>query len=271
MIKILLKAAYSLLLVMAFVSCKTSKGSLVYFEDIQQPGESVAEIPLSDYAVKIQPGDELIITVTSVNPEATAPYNLPLSNPATNAMLKATATPQQQTYLVTSGGDISFPVLGQLHVEGLSTVQLTEKLTEMISKEVVDPVVMVRLVNFKINVMGEVQKPGPVVVEGERMSILDAIAAAGDLTVYGNRETVLLIREENGVRKYYHINLNDSKTLESPLFYLQQNDVVLVSPNEIQQSNSRYNQFNSYKLSVTSTIVSAASVIASLVIALTIK
>lgn len=251
-------------------SCSSPKSSLVYFEDAHAQAGS-REIPVEDYAVKIQPGDELMITVTSIQPEATAPYNLPLSNPAKNATLGGSTSPQQQTYLVGSKGDISFPVIGKVHVAGMTTAQLTDELTELISKDVVDPVVMVRLVNFKVNVMGEVKQPGQIEVEGERMSILDALAAAGDLTVYGNRENVLLIREEDGVRKYYHINLNDSKLLESPQFYLQQNDVVLVSPNHIQQSNSRYNQFNAYKLSVISTVVSAASVIASLVIALTIK
>lgn len=252
-------------------SCSSvPKSSLVYFEDIYV-SDSVGEYPVDSYALKIQPGDELMITVTSVQPEATAPYNLPLSNPAKGATLGAATSPQQQTYLVGSNGDISFPVIGKLHVAGMTTAQLTDELTELISKEVIDPVVFVRLVNFKVNVMGEVKEPRQIEVDGERMSILDALAAAGDLTVYGNRENVLLIREEDGVRKYYHINLNDSKLLESPQFYLQQNDVIVVSPNQIQQSNSRYNQFNAYKLSVISTIVSAASVIASLVIALTIK
>lgn len=252
-------------------SCSSvPKSSLVYFEDIYA-SDSVGEYPVDSYALKIQPGDELMITVTSVQPEATAPYNLPLSNPAKGATLGAATSPQQQTYLVGSNGDISFPVIGKLHVAGMTTAQLTVQLTELISKEVIDPVVFVRLVNFKVNVMGEVKEPRQIEVDGERMSILDALAAAGDLTVYGNRENVLLIREEDGVRKYYHINLNDSKLLESPQFYLQQNDVIVVSPNHIQQSNSRYNQFNAYKLSVISTVVSAASVIASLVIALTIK
>lgn len=270
MIKKIIYAVVCIVLAVLGSSCSTPKSSLIYFEDAHAQAGS-HEIPVEDYAVKIQPGDELMITVTSVQPEATAPYNLPLSNPAKGATLGAASSPQQQTYLVGSNGDISFPVIGKLHVAGMTTAQLTDELTELISKEVIDPVVFVRLVNFKVNVMGEVKEPRQIEVEGERMSILDALAAAGDLTVYGNRENVLLIREEDGVRKYYQINLNDSKLLESPQFYLQQNDVILVSPNHIQQSNSRYNQFNAYKLSVISTVVSAASVIASLVIALTIK
>ena len=101
--------------------------------------------------------------------------------------------------------------------------------------------------------------------------MLDAIAAAGDLTPYGNRNDVLLIRENNGKREYHRLNLNDASLLSSPYFYLQQNDVVLVTPNDIRQDNAKYNQLNSYKLSVISTIVSSCSIIASLIIALTVK
>lgn len=260
-----------IIVMVIFTSCSSiPKSSLVYFQDIYA-SDSIGEYPVHSYELQIQPGDELVISVSSVQPEATLSYNLPLSNPATSSTLKNTSQARQQTYLVSSEGDITLPVIGKLHVAGLSVSQLTDKLTELVSRDVVDPVVMVRLVNFKVNVMGEVKEPRQIEVDGERMSILDALAAAGDLTVYGNRENVLLIREEDGVRKYYHINLNDSKLLESPQFYLQQNDVIVVSPNQIQQSNSRYNQFNAYKLSVISTVVSAASVIASLVIALTIK
>ena len=103
------------------------------------------------------------------------------------------------------------------------------------------------------------------------MTVLDALAAAGDLTEYGERSNVLIIREENGERKFAHLDLNSSETLTSPYYYLQQNDYVYVAPNKVRQANSKYNQNNAYKLSVTSTIVSAASVIASLVIALTVK
>lgn len=260
-----------MIVMVMFSSCSsTPKASLVYFNDIYE-SDSIGEYPVNSYELNIQPGDELVISVSSVQPEATLSYNLPLSNPATSSTLKNTSQARQQTYLVSSGGDITLPVIGKLHVAGLSISQLTDKITELVSKDVVDPVVMVRLVNFKVNVIGEVKNPRQIVVEDERMSILDALAASGDLTVYGNRENVLLIREEDGVRRYYHINLNDSKLLESPQFYLQQNDVIVVSPNHIQQSNSRYNQFNAYKLSVISTVVSAASVIASLVIALAIK
>ncbi|MDE6489615.1 MAG: polysaccharide biosynthesis/export family protein [Muribaculaceae bacterium] len=261
--------ALTALLAVLISGCSTSKSSLTYFEDIALT--SSGEFPAGEYDIRIIPDDELVITVTSLQPAATAPYNLPFANPASNVNMLASTTPQQQTYVVSPKGDIDFPILGRLHVAGMTTGQLTDKLTELISHDVIDPVVLVRLVNFRVNVMGEVNNPGPQPIDRERYSILDAISQAGDMTPYGERANVMLIREENGLRTFHILDLNDSKLLESPYFYLKQNDVVVVQPNKVRQDNSKYNQNNSYKLSVISTVVSACSIIASLVIALTVK
>lgn len=253
----------------ALSSCSSYNTSLPYFEDIR---DSISgEFTQGDYGIKIIPDDELLITVTSMVPSATAMYNLTLSNPAVREQLLNVSQPQQQTYIVDANGDIQFPVLGKLHVAGLSTQELTKELVARISKDVENPIVRVQFVNFRINVLGEVKKPGSISVKKERYSILDALADAGDLTEYGERGSVLLIREENGKRVYQRLNLNSSEVLASPYFYLQQNDVVYVEPNEIRRENAKYNQNNSYKISVVSTIVSACSVIASLVIALVVK
>ena len=122
--------------------------------------------------------------------------------------------------------------------------------------------------NFNVNVLGEVRNPGRINVETQRFSVLDALAKAGDLTEYGLRDGVIVIREENGQKTYHRLNLNDAAVLSSPYFYLQQNDVVYVEPNKIRRENSKYNQNNAFKLSVISTIVSACSVVVSLIIAL---
>ena len=153
----------------------------------------------------------------------------------------------------------------------MTTQQLTADLVDRISAEVADPMVRVELVNFRVNILGEVARPGSFNVDRERYSVLDALADAGDLTPYGERSNVLLIREENGKRVCHSLDLNDSKLLESPYFYLKQNDAIVVQPNKIRQDNSKYNQNNAYKLSVISTVVSACSIIASLVIALAVK
>lgn len=262
--KALLFAAVTLI----FTACSSKKASLTYFEDLKA---SDGVVDVQPYTPVIQPDDELFISVSSTIPAATAAYNLNVSNPASGNEMGKTTSPQHITYLVNSAGDITMPVLGKIHVAGLTTAQLTDELTRMISKDVTDPVVTVRLRNFSVNVMGEVNSPGIKGVDGERCSILDAIAAAGDLTPYGNRNDVLLIRENNDKREYHRLNLNDASLLSSPYFYLQQNDVVLVTPNDIRQDNAKYNQFNSYKLSVISTIVSSCSIIASIIIALTVK
>ncbi|MDE6065539.1 MAG: polysaccharide biosynthesis/export family protein [Duncaniella sp.] len=258
-----------LLSAVALVSCNSSKTVLPYFTDISQVKEGV--LPKTDYMPVLEPDDELFITVSSVNPAATAIYNLPLSNPARNWGIGQNATNQQMTYVVSSKGDINFPVLGQIHVAGMTTEQLREDLIKRLSKDVEDPMVTVALVNFKVNVAGEVKNPGQIQLTGNRCSILDALSAAGDLTEYGERSNVLIIREEDGERKFAHLDLNSSEVLTSPYYYVKQNDYIYVEPNAIRQSNSKYNQNNAFKLSVISTIVSAASVIASLVIALTVK
>lgn len=258
-----------LMLALSFASCNTERSPLTYFSDIDSISMA-GPVALGDYQVKIEPTDELFITVTSLSPEATAQYNLPLTNPGTTSTLGvSTGQLQQQTYVVNSSGDINFPALGKLHVAGLTIDQLEKDLIARISRDVADPVVRVELINFKVNVAGEVKDPQQIEVKSRRFSVLDALAAAGDLTEYAERNNVLVIREENGKRISGRINLNSGESLNSPFFYLKQNDYVYVEPNKIRKDNSKYNQNNAYKLSVISTIVSGCSVVASLVIALT--
>lgn len=255
--------------VVSLASCNTQKNNLPYFEDISKI--EYGTLDSLDYLPKIQPDDELSITVNSNNPKATAMYSMPYMNPASTSTLSTNSTPRVQTYIVNSKGDIDFPIIGKIHVAGMTTEQLKEYLTKEISKDALDPMIDVRIINFTVSVGGEVNTPSRIPLAGQRMSVLDALAAAGDLTEYGERSNVLVIREENGKRIYAHIDLNKAETLNSPYFYLKQNDYVYVAPNSIKQANSRYNTNNSYKLSVVSTIVSATSVVASLIIALSVK
>lgn len=258
-----------LFFVCLLASCSSSKTSLSYFENLKEYQDGV--LASGDFNVKIIPDDELFITVTSMVPEATAGYNIPLSNPATRGNLQTYTQATQQTYIVDKQGDIKFPILGTIHVAGMSTLELAKYLTDKIALDVDDPFVRVELINFRVNVMGEVNRPGAKMVNRERYSILDALADAGDLTAYGERNNVLLIREVDGKKEFHRFNLNDASILTSPYFYLQQNDVLYVEPNQIRKDNAEYNTNNSYKVSVASAIVSGASVIASLVIALVVK
>ena len=247
--------AAAIVLAATVTSCKAPQ-SLAYFENADSL-KTVGTTAL-DYAVKIRPADELIITVNSIVPEATAAYNL-------------SSTPQNQTYVVDTDGEITMPVIGKIHAAGMTTKGLGDYLTEKISKEVDSPVVRVQLANFRVNVLGEVKRPGAIEAKSERFTIFDALAAAEDMTEYGERTNVMVIREENGQRAYHRVNLKDARIVDSPYYYLQQNDVVYVEPNQIKAGNAKYSQNNAFKVTVVSTIVSAVSVIASLVIALAIK
>lgn len=247
--------------------CTSHKTVLPYFTDISTVTEG--SFKAENYAADIKPDDELLIVVTSISPEATSIYNLPFANPARATEMFKTSTPQQQTYIVNSNGDINFPLLGTIHVAGMTVEELQQYLTKRIGEDVDDPLVTVAMVNFRVVVAGEVNQPRSIPVNRNRYSILDALSDAGDLTPYGERTNILLVREENGERKYVHLNLNSSELLDSPYFYLRQNDYIYVEPNDIRQANSKYNQNNAFKLSVISTIASASSVIVSLIIALT--
>lgn len=230
-------------------------------------GEMQVDIP----QLRIVPDDALLITVNSEVPDASAPYNVPLFNPQARSSGTYSTTVAQPSYIVDSSGDITMPVIGRIHAAGLTTGELAAEITRRVSENLRDPYVRVELLSFNVHVLGEVNRPQTVKVDKERFSLLEALAAAGDLTPYGDRATVLLIRQEDGVNRYHHLDLNDARLLSSPYFYLKQNDVIVVEPNDIRKANSRYNQDNAYKLSVISTVVSAASVIASLTIALTVK
>lgn len=251
-----------------FSSCKTRQSDLTYFENADSIGTSIKN---DDYVLRIAPADELLITVNSLIPEATTAYNLPLTNPARSNSLQQSEQPRNQTYIVDKEGNIQFPVFGKLHVEGMTTEGLASMLTSRIAKEVTDPTVRVQLLNFRVNVLGEVTKPGAVTVNRERYSVFDALADAEDLTEYGRRDNVLLIRDENGKRTFHRLNLGDANIVNSPYFYLRQNDVIYVEPNKIRASNAKYDQNNAFRIQVVSAVISVVSVVSSLVIALVIN
>ncbi len=259
------------LLVMS--SCASKRTNLAYFTDIDKIQSGI--MGTTDYTLKVVPDDRLNISVSSLDPQASQLYNLPsqytpVLDPNTGQPILS-PTNTSNSYLVNSKGDITFPVLGTLHVEGMTAEEIADMLTKRISSSVEDPIVTVSISKFNVNVLGEVNHPGMVTSQGERFSIIDAISKAGDITQYGVRENVLLIREEDGKKVYHHLDLSDSKIFDSPYFYLKQNDMVYVAPNNVKAENASYNVNNGYKVQVTSAIISACSVVASLVIALVIK
>jgi len=252
------------------LSCTSPKeNTLAYFKDLQNAPSGTLPNPQGDYPIRIQPDDELTISVTSAVPEATAAYNLPMDNPATRNSLRQATQPRSQTYIVDEQGYIMLPTIGRYMAKGKTLSEISNELTAIVSQNVKDPHVRVDIVNFSIDVMGEVRAPQRVYSSHQHFTVLDALSQCGDLTEFGERDRVYVIRTEDGKRAYHRLDLTNSEVFNSPYFYLRQNDVIYVEPNKIRIDNSKYNQNNAFKLSVISTIVSSVSVIASLVIALT--
>lgn len=218
------------------------------------------------YDARIMPKDVLMITVNTVNPEAAAPYNLIVRNTLTST--SSTVGNYQgslQTYLVDNNGTIEFPVLGTLEVGGLTKSQCEQMIHDKLRpylNAAENPVVTVRMSNYKISVLGEVAHPGMFTVSNEKINILEALAKAGDLTIYGVRDRVKLIRENaNGKKEIHTLNLNDANIISSPYYYLQQNDIVYVEPNKVKAQNSTVGQTTTLWISATSILISLASLI----------
>ena len=218
------------------------------------------------YDAKIMPKDVLSITVTTVNPAAAAPFNLSVySSLSGSANATMYGNHVLQSYLVDNRGDIEFPVLGRIHVGGLTKSQCEQMINDSIRpymNATERPVVTVRMANYKISVLGEVNRPGMYTVGNEKINILEALAQAGDLSIYGRRDGVKLIREdEKGGKQIHTLNLNDAGLINSPYYYLQQNDIVYVEPNKVKARNASIGQSTSLWLTSTSILISLTSLL----------
>jgi polysaccharide export outer membrane protein len=215
--------SFSLLILLS--SCY--KRNLVYFSDL--PASTPFNTPIKNYnAPKIQPDDILSITVSSLNPESNVLFNNVLL--PTQGNTNVIADKIDEGYLVDKNGFINFPVIGKISLTGLTKEEATERMTSLIKEHVKNPIVNIRFLNFKVTVIGEVQEPATFTVATEKINILEALGLAGDMTAYARRENVLIIREKDGVRSTARINLNNKEVLSSPYFYLQQNDIIYVEP-----------------------------------------
>jgi len=236
---------YLLILLTSFLfSCSAPK-NVTYFQDLTDTSKIYIQAIKETYEVQIQPDDILEIIINNINAEAAAPFNLgninPAGSPTTQVMQGATGlrlntasnnTPMGEGYLVDKNGTIDFPVLGNMKVQGLTIPQLKDSLKTKLDKYLQAPIINIRLLNYKVTVLGEVLHPSTYSIPSERLTVVDAIGMAGDLTIYGKRENVLLIREEGGQRKFIRMNLNASTIFESPYYYLKQNDIIYVEPNK---------------------------------------
>jgi polysaccharide export outer membrane protein len=260
-------------------SCATPK-DVVYFQDIDALADEQRALMNGNYSSLIAPSDILSITVTSWSPDVVTPFNPPLysysmgqsekvvSN-SSGAQLPAPTlsnSTELTTYQVNSDGDIKFPVLGKVHVSGLSKQEVEEKLQAEVRQYAPDAIVHVRIENFKVSVMGDVLMPGLVPVPNERITILEALARAGDLTINGNRTNVLVIRDHNGKKEYGRIDLTRADVFTSPYYYLRQNDIVYVQPNRARQKSARSSAGESLTIMTFSAVVSALSAASTIVL-----
>src|SRR5699024_3153780 len=201
-------------------------------------------------------------------PELALPFNMPV----VTYQIGAQTTAQQRLlgYLVDQNGDIDFPILGKIHVEGLTRMQVTELIKQKLMSEdlIKDPIVTVQFLNFKVSVMGEVTRPGTFDISGDRITLLEALSMAGDLTIYGRRDRVAVIREKDGKRRILYHDLRSSDIFQSPCYYLQQNDIVYVEPNKTKGNQSAINQNNSMSewLTGVSILASIASLITTIIL-----
>lgn len=234
---------------LATTSC-VSKKKMIYFQENETAEQQLA----IQYLPKIMSGDVLNITVNAIEEEAAKPFNL--TQPTG---ISGGAKPI--TYLVDDAGNIAFPVLGNVAVAGLTTNELRFKLIGKLESHIVNPIVTVRMENFRVTILGEVKNPGTINLSNERTSVTEAIGLAGDLTIHGKRNNILLIRQTGDTIEKVRLDLTNESLFGSPYYYLAQNDILYIEPNKA--------KVNSSAIGTTSSLISIASALLSLILILT--
>ena len=252
-----------LLLPLLLAACQSYK-KVPYFQNVEVVNGVEQQEKL--YDAKIMPKDLLTIVVSCTNPELAIPFNLTVASNAGIAVSTSsyvTTQPVLQPYLVDNDGNINFPVLGELKLGGLTKREAERLIIDRLKPYMKEtPIVTVRMVNYKISVIGEVTRPGTFTISNEKVNLLEALAMAGDMTVYGLRDNVKLIREDaNGKQQIVTLDLNKAETILSPYYWLQQNDIVYVTPNKAKARNSDVGNSTSLWFSATSILVSIVSLL----------
>ncbi|MDX1653552.1 MAG: polysaccharide biosynthesis/export family protein [Brumimicrobium sp.] len=250
---------FSLLVVFStfLVGCANRK-NMIYFQDLPQ------NVVISDsvnFELKYKVGDFLAIQVSGAEPELLVYFNQERLFGENFTGNYAFDNPQTSGFTVMEDSTINFPLIGKIKAAGKTRIQLTNDLTVLLKKYIDDPVVNIRLRNFKITVLGDVAAPGTFTVTNERISLIEAIGVARDLNITAKRKNVLVIREENGRQITYRIDLTKDDLFNSPVYYLQQNDVVYVEPNQAKLNTSKYSPVYGVLISVTSLIITTVVLI----------
>ena len=252
---------FSIVMLALLSSCGSTK-DVAYFKNSQEADLSKSSFL---YDARIMPKDQLTITVSAINDEAATPFNMTVPTPYTVNSRSTYSQAMLQTYLVDNNGNITFPIIGEIHLGGLTKSE-AEKLIEQKIKPFMageeNPIVTVRMTGYQISVLGEVSRPGTFTVSREKITILEALAQAGDLTIYGVRNNVKLIREDaTGKKMIVEMDLNDANIINSPYYYLQQNDVVYVEPNKVKARNSTVGTTTSLWFTSVSILISLSSLL----------
>ncbi len=254
------KSLFVLLLVALMSSCISNKQLIVFKTVTAETAEEVNKTMQPQPEPRVKINDALIITVSGLDPEAVIPYNLPTISYESPASSTVPTTSSFQYYTVDEEGYIDFPILGKLYVVGLKQSEVINLIEDKLQGQVTDPIVTMRFLNARVTILGEVKRPGTFALNNGRMTLLEALGVAGDLTQYANRSNVLITRENNGKVEFARLDLRSEEVFTSPYFYLQQNDVVYVEPN---QARSTSNQSIGLWLSMVGTVASAATVVVS--------
>jgi polysaccharide export outer membrane protein len=254
----LLKKIIPLFFIFLFLSCASRK-DIVYYQNIDTLAQNGKP---NSYEIKIQPDDLLMIIVSAEDPEIALPFNLNTVN-INNTVNSSLAIGQQTTqlYLVDANGFIDFPVLGHLKISGLTRSEVMKLLNDKIATYIKKPIINLRIMNFKVSIQGEVTLPGTYTVPSERITLMEAISMAKDLTIYGKRDNILLIREIDGVKTYNRVDITKSDFVNSPFYYLAQNDVIYVEPNKNKINGSAVGPNTGVLISITSIVITLITLI----------
>jgi polysaccharide export outer membrane protein len=253
-----------------FASCRTPK-DISYFQGIENLTEEQRAAMNQKYVPRICIDDVLIINVTSPDRETTAPFSPPPYGyylPGESEIGISATTQNLFNYLVDEEGYINFPVLGRIHVVGMTVNEAIRMMEAKIRESAPTAIVSVQIANFKVGIFGEVKTANLYTIKTPRVSILDLVSMAGDLTIMADRKNIWLIRDNNGEKEQVRMDLTDPAIFASPYYYLQQNDMVYVMPNKAQKRNSRYSNEDNVRISVFSAIVSSVSMITSAILTL---
>lgn len=254
----MVKKVMSFFIVLLLFSCAPRKDS-VYYQNIDTMTEQEKQ---NSYEIKIQPDDLLLIIVSADDPETVIPFNLSIIGvPTAGNINTAQGQLMMQSYLVDATGTIDFPVLGKLKVGGLSRSDVMQLLEFKIAKYIKNPIINIRIMNFKISVQGEVTLPGSYGISSDRITLIEALTMAKDLTIYGRRDNILIIREVNGVKSYNRVDITKSDFINSPFYYLAQNDVVYVEPNKVRINGAAVGANTGVIISITSLLITLITLI----------